>query len=285
MHLLWNSPYWFNMQQLWTDWPLRETTGLFKWYYLAQFAFWLQQIFVLNIEERRKDHYQMFAHHIITYTLIASSYCYHMTRVGHVILCIMDVIDILLSVAKLLKYLGYSTSCDFAFGIFLVGWIIGRHGMYNWIVYSVWKDSVVSIPVGCYGADGVLIPARRVDFQTLWRTFTFQSETVCFTPPIQRTFVALLVGLQIITLIWLFMILRVAYRVVRGAGADDTRSEDEDEEDDELEELEDISKQPTGTASAETIARMVGTNRTAKSVTNGHALSSHLPSQPLGEDG
>jgi acyl-CoA-dependent ceramide synthase len=89
------------MQQLWADWPLRETTGLLKWYYLAQFAFWLQQIFVLNIEERRKDHYQMFAHHIITCALIAASYCYHMTRVGHVILCIMDVIDILLSVNPL----------------------------------------------------------------------------------------------------------------------------------------------------------------------------------------
>lgn len=86
------------MQELWTDWPLKEITGLFKWYYLAQFAFWLQQIFVLNIEERRKDHYQMFAHHIITCSLIAASYTHHLTRVGHVILCIMDVIDILLSV-------------------------------------------------------------------------------------------------------------------------------------------------------------------------------------------
>ena len=76
-----------------------QVSGLFKWYYLAQYAFWLQQIFVLNIEERRKDHVQMFAHHIITCALIYGSYTHHLMRPGHIILCIMDVIDILLSVS------------------------------------------------------------------------------------------------------------------------------------------------------------------------------------------
>ena len=99
---MYDSPYWMNLEQLWTDWPVTHTSGLMKWYYLAQFAFWLQQIFVLQIEERRKDHWQMFAHHIITCGLLAASYTHHMTRVGHVILCIMDVIDILLSVPILL---------------------------------------------------------------------------------------------------------------------------------------------------------------------------------------
>jgi acyl-CoA-dependent ceramide synthase len=159
--------------------------------------------------------------------------------------------------------------------------------MYNWIVYSVWKDSVATIVPGCYSTDGLLMPERLLDIETLWKTFMFQDDTVCFTIAVQRTFIALLVGLQLITLIWLFMILRVAWRVVRGAGADDTRSEDEDEEDDELDELEETSKQPTGAPSAETIARMVGTSRAAKSiapVTNGHARSSHLPPQPLSDD-
>lgn len=95
---MWDSKYWFNLPELWTDFPERNVNGLFKWYYLAQFAFWLQQIFVLQIEERRKDHIQMFAHHIITCALISASYTHHLMRAGHVILCIMDVIDIMLSV-------------------------------------------------------------------------------------------------------------------------------------------------------------------------------------------
>ena len=110
--------------------------------------------------------------------------------------------------------------------------------MYNWIVYSVWKDSIAIIQPGCYSSTtGELIPGREVDLQTIWKTLTFQSDTLCYSLPVQRTFLALLVFLQFITLLWLYMILRVAWRVVRGIGADDTRSEDEDEEDDELKEL------------------------------------------------
>ena len=90
-----------NFNELWTDWPVMETSGLFKWYYLAQLAFWLQQVFVLHIEDRRKDHYQMFAHHIVTLALITVSYSVHMMRAGTTILVIFDVVDILLPVNTL----------------------------------------------------------------------------------------------------------------------------------------------------------------------------------------
>lgn len=83
---------------MWTDWPNRQMDGLAKWYYLVQFAFWLQQIIVVNIEERRKDYHQMFTHHVITCALVFGSYGYHQTKVGNVILCLMDVVDIVLPV-------------------------------------------------------------------------------------------------------------------------------------------------------------------------------------------
>jgi acyl-CoA-dependent ceramide synthase len=89
------------MRELWTDWPNREMGGLMKWYMLAQWAFWLQQIIVINIEDRRKDHWQMFSHHIITTALISSCYCYHHTRVGMFILVIMDVVDLFFPVSFL----------------------------------------------------------------------------------------------------------------------------------------------------------------------------------------
>ena len=100
-YLLYNSEQWFNLHRLWTDWPNREMKGLAKWYYLVQFAFWLQQIMVVNIEERRKDYAQMFIHHIFTSALIFTSYGYHQTKVGNTILCLMDVVDILLPVSVL----------------------------------------------------------------------------------------------------------------------------------------------------------------------------------------
>ena len=83
---------------MWTHWPDRTMDGLTKWYYLVQFAFWIQQNIVVNIEERRKDYHQMFTHHLITCALVFGSYGYHQTKVGNVILVLMDVVDIVLPV-------------------------------------------------------------------------------------------------------------------------------------------------------------------------------------------
>lgn len=54
---------------------------------------------VVNIEEKRKDYAQMFVHHIFTTVLLYLSYGYYHTRVGIVILCIMDLVDIVLPVS------------------------------------------------------------------------------------------------------------------------------------------------------------------------------------------
>lgn len=89
-----------SLRNLWTAWPSRELDGLMKGYMLAQLAFWLQQILVINIEERRKDHWQMFAHHVITISLIYASYRYGYTRVGNLILILMDGVDIVFSVSS-----------------------------------------------------------------------------------------------------------------------------------------------------------------------------------------
>lgn len=89
------------MEELWTNWPNRELSGIMKAYLLPQWAFWLQQVLVIHIEERRKDHWQMLAHHFVTVTLIASCYAYHHTRVGNLILVLMDVVDLFLPVSSI----------------------------------------------------------------------------------------------------------------------------------------------------------------------------------------
>ncbi|KAJ0415008.1 TLC domain-containing protein [Aspergillus carlsbadensis] len=61
---------------------------------LGQWAFWLQQLIVVNIEERRKDHWQMVAHHLVTILLVYTSYMLHFTRVANLILTLMDEVDI-----------------------------------------------------------------------------------------------------------------------------------------------------------------------------------------------
>lgn len=110
VYLYYHSPYFFNMKNLWTHWPGREMPKLLKAYILVQLAFWLQQIIVINIEERRRDHWQMLTHHFITLSLIIGSYRYRHTPVANVILVLMDVSDFFLPVSPIhSRTLGAST--------------------------------------------------------------------------------------------------------------------------------------------------------------------------------
>lgn len=210
-YLYYNSPYWLDVDAVYENWPNHEFSGLFKKYYLVSIAFWMQQIFVLNIEEKRKDHFQMFSHHIITCLLTIGSYYYYFFRIGHLILMIMDSVDIILSGAKLLKYSGFNNACDIMFLLFLTSWLILRHGVYNYLFYYTWfKARSVMTDSSCYSD---VIQKR------------------CWTPTIMNTFVGLLGGLQLITIVWMYLIAKVAYKVIGGrGGAEDVRSDDEEDD-------------------------------------------------------
>lgn len=98
-YIMYHSEFWLNLHGIWEGWPFREADSLFKWYYLVQWGFWIQQILVVNIEEKRKDYAQMLSHHLFTTALMALSYGYFHMRVGIVILTIMDFVDIVLPVS------------------------------------------------------------------------------------------------------------------------------------------------------------------------------------------
>lgn len=208
MYLLCKSDYALSVKNIWAGWPHHRFSPLFKAYYLIQLACWLSQIYVVNVEEKRKDYYQMFTHHIVTVALVTGSYYYYYMRVGHVILVLMDVGDVLLSSAKMLKYAGYNTLCDYMFGLFLICWIICRHGLFVFFTYSSLTDGVSTQQQKCYyKEDGTLLR--------------------CFPYGVQKTLVALLCGLQVILLTWFVMIMRVVLKILRGGSAEDNRSDDE----------------------------------------------------------
>jgi acyl-CoA-dependent ceramide synthase len=96
---MYNSKYWLALEYTWKGWPDREMDGLFKWYYLVQFAFWLQQILVVNIEERRKDYAQMFTPRCDV-CIDVLSYGYHHYKIGNVILVTMDSVDTIFPVGS-----------------------------------------------------------------------------------------------------------------------------------------------------------------------------------------
>lgn len=122
----------------------------------------------------------------------------------------------------------------------MVVWFGARHVVYLTICYSVWADIPEVINYGCYsGKNGAIVgPFPAPDkFAHLLQPFRDPEGIVCWNNNVKWGFLGALLFLQAITIMWFVMIIKVVIRVLRGAPADDIRSDDED--DGEAEDIED----------------------------------------------
>lgn len=207
--LLRDQPYGWNAKTLWVGFPHMYVDPRVKAYYLWVFGYWLSQIFVIHIEDKRSDHYQMFTHHIVTCALVWGSYSYGYTRIGHLVMIMMDFVDTWLSIAKCSKYLRINKKVtDFFFMVFIITWIGFRHGVY---MYEMLYGMFYATP----SLEGECALAATGE------------PLMCFSRTAHTSFFILAMILQIITLVWLWMIIKVVIRVLRGQGAVDSRSDDE----------------------------------------------------------
>lgn len=202
-YLYYYSEYYFNLDYVYYGYP-HYLSGSFKIYYLVQLGFWIQQIIHLYTETRRKDFKFMIIHHIVTVSLLGVSYYANFTRIGHVVLMLMDFSDIFLSLAKTLTYLKKEIMCNVMFVVFLISWIVTRHILYMKIFFSILWD------------------AERL------RKYEWDPENGCYyVYSVKYIALFLLSILQILIILWLFMILKVAKTIVKGDNMKDIRSEDE----------------------------------------------------------
>ncbi|KAI1295689.1 sphingosine N-acyltransferase lag1 [Mortierella claussenii] len=239
MYLLYHSAYWSDSTYFWRDYPKTQLDATMKWYYLIQFAFWLQQLLlaILGIEKRRKDFIEFMIHHIITCLLIGFSYSFNLTSVGHAVLCAMDLADVVLAACKMLKYMHKDQLADVGFVFFVLAWVTTRHYWYGMIIWS------------CF------VEAPKYANQT-WDP----SKGMYFTPRVLQGFQVLLCSLYTVLLFWLAMIVRVVIKVLKGENSEDVRSEDEDEIEVEEEEEE---EREVGKADVES-KKMVNGGRAVK---------------------
>ena len=171
----------------------------------------------------------------------------------------MDSVDLILSPAKMLKYAGYDTVCDVVFGLFILAWFLARHVAYLTVCWSVYYDVAEVMTFGCYSSStGRMVSKKppsgsRFSLSTvngtvpdggteiltnIFQPYIAPGELVCYNKKMKYVFLVFLLALQGITILWFRLILRVAWRVLKGQGADDVRSDDEG--DDEAEEVNDI---------------------------------------------
>lgn len=88
------------------------------------------------------------------------------------------------------------------------------------------------MPWGCYsGTTAEMISADGYPnrFQYLFYPFLDIDGPICMNLTIKWIFLSFLLALQVLSIIWFFMIVRVAVGVLRTGNAEDTRSDDEEE--------------------------------------------------------
>ena len=134
----------------------------------------------------------------------------------------------------MLNYLRFQAACDIAFGLFLITWLLTRHVAFPLVCWSIWAQVAQNgvMPYGCYDTSSSIgTRISRDGGSAVWanivQAFAHPDGVVCFNRRIQLGFFALLMALQALTLIWFATIVRIAYAVVSGRGAQDARSDDE----------------------------------------------------------
>lgn len=92
--------WYFETRGMYESFPHKTHGAVFKFYYLFQAAFWVQQaiVMVLGQEKRRKDFRELIMHHIITISLIGLSYRFHFTYMGIAVYITHDISDLFLAV-------------------------------------------------------------------------------------------------------------------------------------------------------------------------------------------
>ncbi|XP_053149960.1 ceramide synthase 5 isoform X2 [Hemicordylus capensis] len=166
---LWSSPWFWDTKQCWYNFPFQFT------------------------DVRRKDFLIMFIHHLTAVVLITTSYITNMVRVGVLILCLHDVSDSFLEVAKMANYAKYQRLCDATFILFTVMFIATRLG-----IFPIW----------------------------ILNTTLFESWEIIGPYPSWWFFNGFLLVLQLLHVVWSYFIICVAYKALaRGKVLKDERSD------------------------------------------------------------
>lgn len=120
----------------------------------------------------------------------------------------------------------------------MVSWVVFRHIFYPLACWSVYHHTPDIMTTGCFkGPAGNIqgpfpVPEGR---RYLVEPFFDSEGLVCYNESIKWGFLVPLLALQVLTIAWFVLVIRVALKVLRGGNAEEVRSDDEgdDVEEDE----------------------------------------------------
>ncbi|KAE8627093.1 hypothetical protein XENTR_v10006873 [Xenopus tropicalis] len=184
IRFLWSTPWFWDTRQCWYNYPYQPLTSGVYYYYIKELAFYWSLMFSQFTDIKRKDFLIMFIHHLATVGLISFSYVNNMVRVGTLVMCLHDASDFLLEAAKLTNYAKFQRLCDSFFMFFALVFVTTRL-----IIFPLW----------------------------ILNTTMFESWELIGPYPSWWLFNGLLLVLQILHIIWSYLILHIAYKaLIRG---------------------------------------------------------------------
>uniref|UniRef100_A0A8C1V675 Ceramide synthase 5 n=1 Tax=Cyprinus carpio TaxID=7962 RepID=A0A8C1V675_CYPCA len=181
IRFLWQSPWMWDTRHCWYNYPYQVLTSGLYYYYITELAFYWSLMFSQFTDIKRKDFLIMFVHHLATISLISFSYVNNMLRVGSLVMCVHDTSDFLLEAAKLANYAKYQRLCDFLFVVFSMIFFGTRL-----IIFPFW----------------------------ILNTTLFESWEIIGPYPSWWLFNSLLLVLQVLHIIWSYLIARIASKAI-----------------------------------------------------------------------
>ncbi|XP_061193680.1 ceramide synthase 5-like [Saccostrea echinata] len=200
LYILWDKSWFWETKYCWIDWPKQNVTRGVYWYYIIELGFYWSLTFTLLIDHKRKDFKEMVVHHLVTMTLMYFSWVCNFVRVGTLVLLVHDAVDYWMAAAKMAKYCKRQTLCEIFFVVFVIVWILTRLMIY---------------------------PLR-----VLYTSSIEYYEYLDYFPS-AYLFNALLIVLQILHILWTFMIIKIILqKFTEGELKKDSRSDSESDTDD-----------------------------------------------------
>ncbi|CAL1526690.1 unnamed protein product [Lymnaea stagnalis] len=199
IYALWDKPWLWVTVNCWVGWPKQHIDNDIFNLYLLELSFYWSLLFAIFFQRdyQKKDKKEMVVHHLVTILLIYFSWACNFVRVGSLVLIVHDFADPWLNIAKMAKYTKHQTTCEIFFAMFILTWIISRI-----FIYPLWVLNASAVEIH--------------DYVTTFPAYWF--------------FNGLLFVLQLLHIMWTYLILSIAFqKLTLGSIEKDIRSESDSE--------------------------------------------------------